>query len=174
MIFLRFFLKLVHVKLFAFYVQLSCFIFNFRELVITMSAPPTPYYIEDCEPAPTYLSGSEDSELTPTYTGGSNRHEDCELIPTYQSKLEVNEVSQASSSKVVSTKSFVWLYFTKGSGYAECDFCKTKLTYQDGTTSNLKKHLKIHKTKVPELKESNVKKDSISVIDMLNNNNVSF
>ncbi|CAG8714699.1 17069_t:CDS:1, partial [Gigaspora rosea] len=68
-----------------------------------MSAPPTPYYIKNCELAPTYLSGSEDSELTPTYTGRSNRHEDCELIPTYQSKLEVNEVSQASSSKVVST-----------------------------------------------------------------------
>ncbi|CAG8648145.1 9500_t:CDS:2, partial [Gigaspora rosea] len=33
--------------------------------------PPTPYYIENCKLAPTYLNGSEDSEPTPTSTGGS-------------------------------------------------------------------------------------------------------
>ncbi|CAG8821191.1 14197_t:CDS:1, partial [Gigaspora margarita] len=60
-----------------------------------MLAPPMPYYIEE---APTYLSGSEDSELTSTYTGGSknykpiyvhsNKYDNCELIPTYQNKLK--------------------------------------------------------------------------------------
>ncbi|CAG8848412.1 15128_t:CDS:1, partial [Gigaspora margarita] len=44
-------------------------------LVITILALSIPYYIEDCEPAPTYLSGSEDSEPTPTYM---SRSKNCE------------------------------------------------------------------------------------------------
>ena len=72
-------------------------------------------------------------------------------------------------------RSFVWLYFKKENDFAKCDFCNTKLVYQDGTTSNLRKHLKQHKNKVPELKELDVKKQrGVSVVDMLNNNNVSF
>ena len=53
---------------------------------------------------------------------------------------------------------------------AKCDFCGTELVYQDGTTSNLKKHLKIHKSRVPELtNESKVKQGGVTIIEMLNN-----
>ena len=67
-------------------------------------------------------------------------------------------------------RSFVWNYFKKKGSKAKCDFCGTELVYQDGTTSNLKKHLKIHKSRVPELtNESKVKQGGVTIIEMLNN-----
>ena len=62
----------------------------------------------------------------------------------------------------------MWNYFKKKGSKVTCDFCSTDLVYQDGTTSNLKKHLKLHKNKVPELKKLNIKQ-GVSVINMLNN-----
>ncbi|CAG8821250.1 1721_t:CDS:2, partial [Gigaspora margarita] len=47
---------------------------------------------------------------------------------------------------------------------------KGSSVYQDGTTSNLKKHLKQYKSRVPELNESKVKQGGVSVIEILNNN----
>ncbi|CAG8845507.1 25431_t:CDS:1, partial [Gigaspora margarita] len=52
---------------------------------------------------------------------------------------------------------------------ATCNFYSMNLVYQDGTISNLKKHLKIYKNKVPELKKPNIKQENVLVIDMLNN-----
>jgi len=61
-------------------------------------------------------------------------------------------------------RSFVWLYIKKENDFAKCDFCNTKLVYQDGTTSNLRKHLKQHKNKVPELKELDVKNKQVTAL----------
>ncbi|CAG8847882.1 24279_t:CDS:2, partial [Racocetra persica] len=47
-------------------------------------------------------------------------------------------------------------YFKKGKSNAICGICNTTLTYNDRTTLNLLKHLKRHKAKVSELRESSV------------------
>lgn len=65
-------------------------------------------------------------------------------------------------------RSFVWKYFKKEKNHALCNFCNKELTYKGGTTSNLKRHLNAHKSKVPELKNLNVE-SGVSVLDMLNN-----
>ncbi|CAG8854636.1 43288_t:CDS:1, partial [Gigaspora margarita] len=45
-------------------------------------------------------------------------------------------------------------YFEKGKDHAKYGICSRSLTYNDWTTSNLLRHLKRHKGKVPELDKS--------------------
>ncbi|CAG8780842.1 9809_t:CDS:1, partial [Racocetra fulgida] len=71
----------------------------------------------------------------------------------------MDEIRANESSSIVplefaaNNRSFVWHYFKKNGHYAKCDICGRSLTYVDGLTSNLRKHLKlhIHIDKVPEL-----------------------
>ncbi|CAG8701607.1 21996_t:CDS:2 [Cetraspora pellucida] len=72
-------------------------------------------------------------------------------------QLDESEVSELSQK-----------YFKKKENHAICGICNRKLAYQHETTSNLKRHLNSHKTKVSELKKLNIK-EGILVVDMLNN-----
>ncbi|CAG8745179.1 29630_t:CDS:2, partial [Racocetra persica] len=79
---------------------------------------------------------------------------DYEQASTYIDEDEARaEVSKSPSTQSgVSNKTN---YFKKKGGNATCDFCNMSLVYHDGTISNLKKHLKAHRSKVPELKSLN-------------------
>ncbi|CAG8737326.1 13915_t:CDS:2 [Cetraspora pellucida] len=83
-----------------------------------------------------------------------------------ENEAEVSKLPTQSEggSKTIHPRSLVWSYFKTKDASAICNFCGTKLVYQDGTTSNLKKHLKIHRSKVPELKSLNVEQGSVSII----------
>ncbi|CAG8847704.1 14712_t:CDS:2, partial [Gigaspora margarita] len=82
-----------------------------------------------------------------------------EQMPTYMDEAEQMSFYIDKESNPIQSKG----------NKAKYDLCRTELVYQDGTTLNLKKHLKIHRSRVPELNESKVKKGSITVIKMLNN-----
>ncbi|CAG8843215.1 3294_t:CDS:2, partial [Gigaspora margarita] len=78
--------------------------------------------------------------------------------------------SVVSNKSSLRARSFVWKYFKKkkNGSFAKCNFCHPKklIKCADGSTSSLRRHLTIHKGKVPELinKELN-----ISVVDLLKN-----
>ncbi|CAG8756097.1 32869_t:CDS:2 [Gigaspora margarita] len=139
-------------------------------------------YMDEAEQMPTYMDKAEqmsfymdEVEQIYIYT------DEAKQASIYIGEAEVGESSSSqseesnpiqskgSSSKTTPTRSFMWNYFKKKGNKAKCDFCGTELVYQDGTISNLKKHLKIHRSRVPELNESKVKKGGITVIEILNN-----
>ncbi|CAG8855215.1 8281_t:CDS:2, partial [Gigaspora margarita] len=121
-------------------------------------------YMDKAEQMPTYMDEAkqmsfymDEVEQIYTYT------DEAEQASIYIGEAKVGELSssqseESSSSKTTPTRSFVWNYFKKEGNKAKCDLCGTELVYQDGTTSNLKKHLKIHRSRVSELNKSKVKK----------------
>ena len=96
---------------------------------------------------------------------------------SFEFEDEINILDETKASSVlgsdpvttINNGSFVWNYFKKLGSSAKCDICGTSLKYADGSTSNLRKHLKLrtHINKVPEL---NNEKKSTSVLDMLRKN----
>ncbi|CAG8832975.1 13300_t:CDS:2, partial [Cetraspora pellucida] len=84
----------------------------------------------------------------------------------YESELQLDESEVSESSQVQKSNSKILQ--KKRRKLRNLWNCNRKLAYQHRTTSNLKRHLNSHKTKVPELKKLNIKED-ISVVDMLNN-----
>ncbi|CAG8654400.1 22642_t:CDS:2 [Gigaspora margarita] len=76
-------------------------------------------------------------------------------------------MSIVSTNKVSKNEGpIVWKYFKKAKDNATCDICSNSLVYTNGMTSNLLRHLKRHKGKVPELNKSNVKSGA-NVLEML-------
>ncbi|CAG8568932.1 18331_t:CDS:2, partial [Gigaspora margarita] len=138
--------------------------------------------MDEAEQMPTYMDEAEqmsfymdEVEQEYTYT------DEAEQASIYIGEAKVGESSssqskesdpiqlKSSSSKTAPTRSFIWNYFKKKDNKAKCDLCGMELVYQDGTISNLKKHLKIYKSRVPELNVSKVKQSVITIIEMLNN-----
>ncbi|CAG8511616.1 14539_t:CDS:1, partial [Cetraspora pellucida] len=63
--------------------------------------------------------------------------EDSETM-SIQSTFDLGLESVATTND----RSLVWKYFKKHGSSARCDICGSSLTYSDGSTSNLRKHLK--------------------------------
>ncbi|CAG8686241.1 12251_t:CDS:1, partial [Cetraspora pellucida] len=91
---------------------------------------------------------------------------------SFEFEDEINILDKTKASSVLGSDPvttinnglFVWNYFKKLGSSAKCDICGTSSKYADGSTSNLRKHLKLrtHINKVPEL---NNEKKSTSVLD---------
>ncbi|CAG8830112.1 22221_t:CDS:2, partial [Gigaspora margarita] len=130
--------------------------FYYKQVFSYMDKTKQAYnYMDEAEQMSTYM---DEAKQIPIYM------DEAKQMSFYMDKVEqvytyIDEAEQAS------------IYISEAKiGESSLLQSKEKLVYQDRTTSNLKKHLKIHKSRVPELtNESKVKQDGITIIEMLNN-----